>query len=111
MKKSIFLSSVSLMILQTGAIFGLGGGIAAIGSAPAFAADADEGQRDTVVVTGTRIKRPNLQSVSPITSVYSKEVQISFHSLRLGKMRTRQMVQPEHHLSTFVVLVLVVTLY
>ncbi len=58
--------------------------LAAIGSAcvmtPAFAQDAapaaDDSQATTVVVTGTRIRRPNLKSASPITSVDAKEVQL-----------------------------------
>lgn len=61
--------------------------LTALGSAlaitPAFAQDAapeavqaDEAQATTVVVTGTRIRRPNLKSASPITSVDSKEVKL-----------------------------------
>ena len=47
---------------------------------PAFAQDAApvaaEAPETTVVVTGTRIRRPNLKSASPITSVDAKEVKL-----------------------------------
>jgi len=58
--------------------------LTALGSAfaitPAFAQDAapvaDDAQATTVVVTGTRIRRPNLKSASPITTVDTKEVKL-----------------------------------
>ena len=58
--------------------------LTALGSAlsmtQAFAQDAapaaDEAQATTVVVTGTRIRRPNLKSASPITTVDAKEVKL-----------------------------------
>ena len=58
--------------------------LAALGTAcfvmPAFAQDAPvsaaEPEATQVVVTGTRIRRPNLKSASPITSVDAKEVQL-----------------------------------
>lgn len=40
------------------------------------ASDASDAQATEVVVTGTRIKRPNLKSASPITSVDDKEVKL-----------------------------------
>ncbi|HTN41825.1 MAG TPA: TonB-dependent receptor plug domain-containing protein, partial [Asticcacaulis sp.] len=61
--------------------------VAALGSAfaitPAVAQDAapeavqaDQAQETTIVVTGTRIRRPNLKSASPITTVDAKEVKL-----------------------------------
>jgi len=72
------------MKMNKRAVIMTGVALAAIGSAcimtPAFAQDAapaaEETQATTVVVTGTRIRRPNLKSASPITSVDSKEVQL-----------------------------------
>ncbi|MFT4077080.1 MAG: TonB-dependent receptor [Asticcacaulis sp.] len=72
------------MNINKRAVIMTGVALAAIGSAcamtPAFAQDAapaaDEAQATTVVVTGTRIRRPNLKSASPITSVDSKEVKL-----------------------------------
>lgn len=47
---------------------------------PAFAQDATtnaaDGSETVVVVTGTRIRRPNLKSASPITSIDDKEVKL-----------------------------------
>ena len=40
-------------------------------------AQSDAGAVETVVVTGTRIQRPNLKSDSPITSVNAKDIKIS----------------------------------
>ncbi len=75
------------MKINKRALIMTGVAVAALGSAfaitPAFAQDAaqetvaaDEAQATTVVVTGTRIRRPNLKSASPITTVDAKEVKL-----------------------------------
>lgn len=53
-------------------------GIGAVGvSIPAFAQDADETALEEVIVTGSRIKRADLSSVSPISVVTGEEFKIS----------------------------------
>jgi iron complex outermembrane recepter protein len=55
----------------------IGGAVAAV-AAPAFAQQASGGETTVreVVVTGSRIPRPNLTSVSPVTTVNSQEVKL-----------------------------------
>ncbi len=50
---------------------------AAMGSAPALAQDAADSEEDVIVVTGSRIARPGLTSVSPLTTVGEDEVTYS----------------------------------
>jgi outer membrane receptor protein involved in Fe transport len=72
------------MKINKRALIMTGVALTALGSAfaitPAFAQDAapvaDDAQATTVVVTGTRIRRPNLKSASPITTVDTKEVKL-----------------------------------
>lgn len=79
------------MKINKRALIMTGVALAALGSAcaitPVFAQEtaqdeaqeavqADDAQATTVVVTGTRIRRPNLRSASPITTVDAKEVKL-----------------------------------
>lgn len=48
----------------------------ALMSAPAFAQDAEEGAEEAIVVTGTRIPQPNLESVSPVTVVSGEDIKL-----------------------------------
>jgi len=72
-KKALIMTGVAMVALGSACVI-----------SPAFAQDeaqetvqaADEAQATTVVVTGTRIRRPNLKSASPITTVDAKEVKL-----------------------------------
>ena len=51
------------------------GAVAAAGAAmPAFAQDTESATVDTVVVTGSRIRQPNLTTTSPVTTVTSADI-------------------------------------
>ncbi|WAC46790.1 TonB-dependent receptor [Asticcacaulis sp. SL142] len=69
-KRAVMLAGAAFSALLTG-----------LSAAPVFAQDAPaepvaEEAVQEVVVTGTRIRRPNLKSASPITTVSSEEVQL-----------------------------------
>ena len=50
----------------------------AVLTSPAFAQEQDaSGSMDEVVVTGSRIVSPNLQSISPVTAIGAEELNIA----------------------------------
>ena len=51
---------------------------------PAFAQTADDADEGTIVVTGSRIARPDLQQASPIAIVHNPPGDRSFSSLTSG---------------------------